>query len=62
MSFLKLYLVVYFVLLFGAVLALWRADILSQIPGIWLALCAVVAIGLGVLLAALSSAPAVTRD
>ncbi len=41
MRFLKLYLVGYFVLLFGAVLALWQAGILDQIQGVWLAIGAV---------------------
>ena len=60
MRFLKLYLVGYFILLFGAILALWQAGILSRIPGIWLTIGAVIALGLGILLAVSSSAPAVT--
>jgi hypothetical protein len=60
MKFLKLYLVGYFVLLLGAVLALWQAGILEQIPGVWLAIGAVIAIGLGIVLAASSANPVVT--
>src|SRR5262245_27082587 len=36
MKYLKLYLVGYFVLLVGAVLALWQARVLDDIPPIWL--------------------------
>ena len=59
MKFLKLYLVGYFVLLVGAVLALWQAGVLKEIPGVWLAIGAVVAIGFGIMLA-VASAPRVT--
>lgn len=59
MKFLKLYLVGYFLLLVGAVLALWQAGVLKEIPGVWLAIAAVVAIGFGIMLA-VASAPRVT--
>lgn len=55
MKFLKLYLIGYFVLLVGGVLALWQAGVLEEIPGIWLAIGAVVAVGLGIMLAVSSS-------
>ncbi len=32
MRFLKLYLIGYFILLFGAVLALWQSGVLAEIP------------------------------
>jgi len=59
MRFLTLYLVGYFLLLVGALLALWQAGILKEIPGVWLAIGAVVAIGFGIMLAVASS-PRVT--
>ncbi|HEV8318511.1 MAG TPA: hypothetical protein VGQ10_13950 [Vicinamibacterales bacterium] len=63
MRFLRLYLVGYFVLLLGAVLALWRSGILRQIPGVWIAIAAVIAVGLGIVLAVSSVNPVVTtRD
>ena len=63
MRFLKLYLIGYFILLLGAGLALWQAGILRQIPGVWLAIGAIIAIGLGIMLAVASGRPAVTtRD
>jgi hypothetical protein len=60
MKFLKLYLVGYFILLIGAGLALWQSGILDQIPGMWLAIGIVVAVGLGIMLAVASSPRAVT--
>ncbi len=60
MRYLKLYLVGYFVLLLGGVLALWQSGILDEIPGVWLAIGAVIAVGLGIVLAVSSAAPAVT--
>ena len=60
MKFLKLYLIGYFILLLGAGLALWQSGILDEIPGIWLAIGIVVAVGLGIMLAVASSPRAVT--
>jgi hypothetical protein len=60
MKFLKIYLVGYFVLLFGAGWALWQSGILNQIPGVWLAIGALIAVGLGIMLAVSSGRPAVT--
>ena len=60
MKFLKLYLVGYFVLLVGAGLALWQAGILDEIPGIWLAIGLVIAVGLGIMLSVASSPRAVS--
>ena len=60
MRFLKLYLIGYFVLLLGAVWALWESGILDEIPGVWLAIAAVIAVGLGIMLAVSSARPAVT--
>ena len=60
MKFLKLYLVGYFVLLGGAVLALWQAGVLDEIPPVWLAIGGVIAIGLGIMLAVVSSPRTVT--
>jgi hypothetical protein len=59
MRFLTLYLVGYFLLLFGAGLALWQAGVLKEIPGVWLGIAAIVAIGFGIMLA-VASAPRVT--
>lgn len=60
MPFLKIYLIGYFVLLAGAGLALWQARLLDTIPGIWLAIGIVIAVGLGIMLAVASSPREVT--
>ena len=60
MRFLKIYLIGYFILLLGAGLALLRSGILRQIPGVWLAIGLIIAIGLGIMLAVASGRPAVT--
>jgi hypothetical protein len=60
MKFMRLYLIGYFILLIGALLALWQAGILKQIPGMWLAIGLVIAIGLGLVLAVSSANPIVT--
>ena len=60
MRFLKLYLVGYFVLLIGAAWALWESGVLDEIPGVWLAIGFVIAVGLGIMLAVASSPRAVT--
>ncbi len=60
MRFLKIYLIGYFLLLLGAFLALWQSGILDQIPGVWLAIGALIAVGFGIMLAVASGAPAVT--
>jgi hypothetical protein len=61
--FIHLYLVGYFVLLIGAGLALWRAGVLIRIPGIWLLIGALIAVGLGLILAVTSIRPTtITRD
>jgi len=60
MKFLKLYLIGYFILVIGAGLALWQSGVLDEIPGVWLAIGIVVAVGLGIMLAVSSSPRAVT--
>ena len=62
MRFVHLYLIGYFVLLLGATLALWQAGVLSHISGTWLAISAIIAAGLGIMLAVTSAKPTVTRD
>jgi hypothetical protein len=60
MRFLTIYLIGYFVLLLGAGLALWQSGILRQIPGVWLAIGTLIAVGLGIMLAVVSGRPAIT--
>ncbi len=60
MKFMTIYLVGYFILVIGAVAALWQSGILDRIPGIWIAIGALVCVGLGIMLAVSSARPAVT--
>ena len=60
MKFMKLYLVGYFILIIGAVAALWQSGVLNKVPGIWIGIGAIVAIGFGIMLAVSSGRPAVT--
>ena len=60
MRFLTIYLVGYFVLLLGAGLALWQSGVLRQIPAIWLAIGALIAVGFGIMLAVVSGRPSIT--
>jgi uncharacterized membrane protein len=57
MRFIHLYLVGYFVLLAGAGLALWQAGVVQHVSSAWLALCALIAVGLGLVLAVTSAGP-----
>ncbi len=60
MRFIHVYLIGYFVLIVGAGLAMWQAGVLAHIPAIWLLIAAVIAIGLGLLLAVTSVRPTTT--
>jgi peptidoglycan/LPS O-acetylase OafA/YrhL len=60
MKFLKLYLIGYFTLLAGALLALWQGGVLGEIPPVWLLIGGVIAVGLGMMLAVVSSPRSVT--
>jgi hypothetical protein len=62
MKFIQIYLIGYFVLIIGAGLALWQAGVLQRVSPIWIAIGAVIAIGLGIMLAVSSGKPAVTRE
>ncbi len=50
MRFVHLYLVGYFILVIGALAALWAGGILQRISGTWLAIGLLIAVGLGVML------------
>jgi hypothetical protein len=55
--FIHLYLIGYFILVLGAGLALWQAGVLSRISGIWIAISALIVVGLGIILAVTSGRP-----
>jgi hypothetical protein len=55
MSFMRVYIVSYFVLIVGALLTLWKADILARIPLVWTTIGLIIAVGLGIMLAVTSA-------
>ena len=62
MRFIHLYLVGYFVLVVGAVLALWQSGVLARVSAIWIAIGLIIAIGLGIMLAVSSGKPEITKE
>ena len=62
MKFIHLYLIGYFVLVVGAVLALWHAGVLARISAAWIAIGIVIALGVGIMLAVTSGKPTITRE
>ena len=62
MRFIHLYLIGYFVLVVGAVLALWQAGVLARVSGTWLAIGMLIVLGLGIMLAVTAAKPTITRE
>lgn len=62
MRFVNIYLIGYSILVLGAVLALWQAGILARISVTWVAIGALIAIGLGIMLAVSAGKPEISRD
>jgi hypothetical protein len=62
MRFVHLYLIGYFIVVIGALAALWYGGVLQRIPGPWIAIGLVIAAGLGVMLAITAGKPEITRE
>ena len=63
MRFIHLYLIGYFLLIFGAGLALWQAGVLARISPTWIAISTLIVVGLGIMLAVTSSrTTTITRE
>ena len=62
MRFIHLFLIGYFVLVLGAVLALWKAGVLAHVSGTWVAIGIVIAVGLGIMLAVTAGKPEITQE
>ena len=60
MRFIYVYLIVYFVLLFGAGFVLWQAGVLSRIDPMLVILGLIVAVGLGIVVAVTARRPTAT--
>ncbi|HET7617544.1 MAG TPA: hypothetical protein VFK20_03465 [Vicinamibacterales bacterium] len=62
MRFVHLYLIGYFVLLAGAIAALWYGGILQQISTGWIVIGLIIAVGLGLMLAVVGGKPDIPAD
>ncbi len=59
MRFIHLYLIGYFILVIGAGLALWQAGVVRHASATWLGIAALIAVGLGIILAVTSARPTI---
>lgn len=62
MRFVHIYLIGYFLLVIGALAALWYGGILSRISPVWILIGLVIAVGLGIMLAVSAGKPDITRE
>ena len=62
MRFVSIYLIGYFILILGALAALWYSGALRHISAIWVLIGLVIAIGLGIMLAISAGKPEITRE
>jgi hypothetical protein len=62
MRFINMYLAGYFILLIGAVAALWYGGVLSHVSPVWVIIGLVIAVGLGIMLSVSGGKPEITRE
>ena len=62
MRFVNIYLIGYFLLVMGAVAALWYGGVLRQISPMWVIIGLVNAVGLGIMLAVSAGKPDITTE
>lgn len=62
MRFINMYLVGYFILLIGALAALWYGGVLRHVSPVWVVIGLVIAIGLGIMLSVSGGKPEITRE
>ncbi|HEY2431971.1 MAG TPA: hypothetical protein VGI12_04785 [Vicinamibacterales bacterium] len=62
MRFINMYLAGYFILLIGAVAALWYGGILRQVSPVWVVIGLVIAAGLGIMLSVSGGKPQITQE
>ena len=62
MRFVNIYLVGYFLLVIGALAALWYGGVLQHISATWIVIGLVIAFGLGIMLAISAGKPEITRE
>jgi hypothetical protein len=62
MRFINMYLIGYFILLIGAVAALWYGGVLRHVSPVWVIIGLVIAVGLGIMLSVSGGKPEITRE
>ena len=62
MRFINMYLVGSFILLIGALAALWYGGVLRHVSPVWVVIGLVIAVGLGVMLSVSGGKPEITRE
>ena len=62
MRFVNVYLIGYFILVLGALAALWYCGALRQISAMWVLIGLMIAVGLGIMLAISAGKPEITRE
>jgi hypothetical protein len=62
MRFVNVYLFGYFLLVIGALAALWYGGVLSHVSPVWIIIGLVIAIGLGIMLSISAGKPELTRE
>jgi hypothetical protein len=62
MRFVQFYLVGYFVLVIGAVWALWYGGVLRHVSPVWIIIGLVIALGLGIMMSISAGKPEITRE
>ena len=62
MRFINMYLAGYFILLIGALAALWYGGVLRHVSATWIVIGLVIAVGLGIMLAVSGGKPDITNE
>jgi hypothetical protein len=62
MRFINMYLVGYFILILGALAALWYGGVLRHVSPVWVVIGLVIAVGLGIMLSVSGGKPEITRE
>ena len=62
MKFINMFLIGYFVLIFGVALALWQSGVLARVAPIWVFIGIVIAVGIGIMASVSSGKPTITEE
>ncbi|HET7217555.1 MAG TPA: hypothetical protein VFJ02_05885 [Vicinamibacterales bacterium] len=62
MRFVHFYLIGYFLLVAGALWALWYGGVLQRVSPVWILISLVIAVGLGIMLSISAGKPEITRE